>query len=195
MTIETEIKLRIAGAEAAARLLARHGCRIVKPLVLQVDQVFDLPDKTMLLSGRLLRVRSSEDRATLTYKGPAMPGRHKQREELEASTQDLEALVAILARLGYAPAFRYEKYRTTYVDEARTSNAVIAVDEVPIGVFLELEGPGEWIDETARRLGFKAEDYITASYASLYREYLNLHGGPADMVFSARTNAAPDSSK
>jgi adenylate cyclase class 2 len=184
--IETEIKLRIPeGGEAGRALLERHGCRVIEPRTFLDDQVFDLPDQTMLRSGRLLRVRFANGAATLTYKGPSLPGKHKQREELEAFTQNSEALPAILNRLGYSRAWRYEKYRTTYVDGAETAHAVIALDETPIGVFLELEGPGEWIDGTAGRLGFERKDYILASYGSLYREYLKLHGGPADMVFGA----------
>jgi adenylate cyclase class 2 len=182
--IETEIKLRISdGAEAAVRLLEADGCRVTLPRTLQIDQVFDLPDETMRRSGRLLRVRSSGGESTLTYKGQARPGRHKSREELEATTRDSEALVAILDRLGYRPSFRYEKYRTTFVDSEKADGALVALDETPIGVFLELEGPEEWIDRTAHRLGFTAADYITASYGSLYRNFLALYGGPPDMVF------------
>ncbi|MBV8844253.1 MAG: class IV adenylate cyclase [Bryobacterales bacterium] len=182
--IETEIKLRVDGAEAMKRRLEEQGFRITIPRVLQVDQVFDLPDQPLLRSGKLLRVRSTNGKAILTYKGPALGGRHKSREELEAATRDVGALNAILNRLGYAPAFRYEKYRTTFQDGSGTLHAVAALDETPIGVFLELEGPEDWIDRTAEDLGFGPGDYITASYGSLYREHLKLHGGPADMIFS-----------
>jgi hypothetical protein len=64
------------------------------------------------------------------------------------------------------------------------------VDETPIGVFLELESQSEneckqWIDSTAERLGFGAQDYITASYAALYMEYRESNpGAPPDMVFA-----------
>jgi adenylate cyclase class 2 len=182
--IETEIKLRInEGAEAAVRLLVRRGCYIRVPRILQIDQVFDRPDGAIRQAGMLLRVRFSGGVSTLTYKGPTSPGPHKSREELEATTQDSDALAAILDRLGYAPSFRYEKYRTTFADSEK-DGATIALDETPIGVFLELEGPAVWIDRTAHRLGFVSSDYITASYGSLYRDYQTLHGGPPDMVFS-----------
>jgi len=42
------------------------------------------------------------------------------------------------------------------------------VDETPVGNFLELEGPPDWIDRTARRLGFRPGDYSLASYRDLY---------------------------
>jgi len=56
------------------------------------------------------------------------------------------------------------------------------LDETPLGVFLELEGPARWIDRTARALGFSESDYITDSYAELHRRS---RGGEAgDMVFA-----------
>ena len=190
--IETEIKLRIPeGAEAATRLLESHGYRMLAPRTLQADQIYDLRDATLRRSGRLLRIRSSEGKAILTFKGPALAGRHKSREELEAATGEGGILAEILNRLGYIPAFRYEKYRTTFADGAAVSDALIALDETPIGVFLELEGPPDWIDQTAQGLGFRTGDYITASYATLYRDYLKLRSGPADMLFHDRQRTDP----
>jgi adenylate cyclase class 2 len=183
--IETEIKLRIdEGAEGAIRLLEQHGYRMRSPRALQIDQVYDLPDGAMRRNGKLLRIRTSDGVATLTYKGPGLASRHKSREELEATTRDSEALAEILDRLGYAPSFRYEKYRTVFADGETSGRALIAVDETPIGVFMELEGPADWIDHTANRLGFAPHDYITASYASLYQQHLKHHAGPADMIFA-----------
>jgi adenylate cyclase class 2 len=90
---------------------------------------------------------------------------------------------AILERLGFKAAFRYEKYRAEYTD----GKGVATVDETPIGLYLELEGAPSWIDRTARALGFRRADYITASYYGLYREYCERRGeAVGDMVFEAR---------
>lgn len=183
-SIETEIKLRIAGEAAAIRTrLQDHGYAIHKERSLQIDQVFDRPTGELREARSLLRVRSMHGRSTLTYKGPPITSTpYKSREELEASTTDNAALLTILDRLGYVPAFRYEKYRTVFA--APSEPGEIALDETPIGDFLELEGPGDWIDRTAVRLGFAEKDYITISYASLYRQHREQHGGPPDMIFS-----------
>ena len=80
------------------------------------------------------------------------------------------------------PLFRYQKYRAVY----HYSGLIITVDETPIGVFLELEGPKPLIDEVATQLGYKASDYIAKSYLALYQEYLKLRGLPLkDMLFEA----------
>ena len=53
-----------------------------------------------------------------------------------------------------------------------------------MGVFLELEGPADWIDQTAARLGLSEAEYLTQSYASLYQEYRRSKpGAPVDMTF------------
>jgi adenylate cyclase class 2 len=191
--IETEIKLPMKdGAEPARLLLEQHGYRITQPRTLQADQVFDFPDRALRESGRLLRLRleniesangpTENSRAILTYKGPVLSaGLHKSREELETSAADGGTLEQIFERLGLVRAFRYEKYRTTF--QAHGEPGLVALDETPIGVFLELEGPGYWIDRTALRLGFAPRDYVTASYSALYRAFRESNQVPPDMLF------------
>lgn len=193
--IETEVKIPMPDGAAAARLLIEsHGYVVTEPRTLQVDQVFDYPDGTLRQSGRLLRVRSessSEPGAILTFKGRVVSGSpHKSREELETSAGSRATLEQILERLGFVPSFRYEKYRTAFrAPQASRDSGVaaetglIALDETPIGVFMELEGPGYWIDRVALEFGFTPKNYLTASYAALYRDYLTSNPGPSDMLF------------
>ena len=92
------------------------------------------------------------------------------------------AFVEILERLGYRPSFAYEKFRTTF--KSPGEDGIVTLDETPIGDFLELEGPGYWIDQTDVRLGFGPADYITSSYAALYEEHRRTHATvPRDMKF------------
>ncbi len=91
----------------------------------------------------------------------------------------------ILEQLGYHPSFRYEKYRTEFV-HSQSDAALVTLDETPIGDFLELEGPGEWIDQTARQLGFSPRDYVLDSYARLYVADCERRGmEPGHMVFAS----------
>lgn len=181
---EIEIKLAVPSAAAARRLLARHGFRLEHRRTLQSDTVLDDARGRLRRSGALLRLRRAGKCAWLTYKGRALPGRFKDREELEqALTPDAAAfLAAVLKRLGFDPVFRYEKYRTEY--RPSRGAGLVALDETPIGVFLELEGPAAWIDRTARKLGFSEADYIRATYADLYLAHCRRLGRkPGDMLF------------
>jgi adenylate cyclase, class 2 len=179
---ETEIKLRIADAEAARELLERAGFQSDGTRTLEADTVFDTPAQVLRRGGRLLRVRRRGDQGILTFKGPATPGRHKDREELETPLRDPDNFTLILTRLGYQVSFRYEKYRTAY--RRPGDPGIVTIDETPIGSFLELEGSGTWIDQTAAELGFSDPDYITDSYASLYLAWCRERKvTPGDMIF------------
>ena len=180
-SLEIEIKLAVAGAAAARRLLRAKGFRILKPRVFESNDVLDTPEQRLRNSGSLLRIRSVKREVILTYKGRPRNSKHKSREELELNASDAHMLGAILARLGFERVFRYEKYRTEFT---RGRTGVVTLDETPIGTYLELEGQPAWIDRTARVLGFTEADYITLSYGQLYLDRCKREGSKAgDMVF------------
>jgi adenylate cyclase class 2 len=180
---EIEIKLAASDAASARKMLRRAGFRVSRPRIFEANTVFDTAGRTLRTAGQLLRVREAGKIATATYKGPAAPGRHKSREELEFGVTSAANITLVLSRLGYLPVFRYEKYRTELRQPG--SRGVATVDETPIGVYLELEGDPEWIDRMARSLGFAESDYITSSYGRLYGEWCQQHGvTPGNMVFA-----------
>jgi len=181
-TEETEIKLRVPDVRTARGILRASGFRVAKRRLFESNTVFDTPELTLRNKASLLRVREAGSKAKLTYKGRPGQSKHKSREELEIEVSDAGAMSAILERIGFHPAFRYEKYRTEL--QPRGGGGVATLDETPIGVFLELEGPPAWIDRAARKLGFRESDYITDSYGRLYLEWCRERNiGPSDMVF------------
>jgi adenylate cyclase, class 2 len=182
-TEETEIKLAVADAAGARRLLRGAGFEVTRPRVFEANTIFDTKARSLRKTSRLLRVRTAGRLVTVTYKGPPKVGRHKSREELEVTASDARTVAMMMERLGFEPAFRYEKYRTEFRQPGRSGTAV--VDETPIGMYLELEGTSPWIDRTAKLLGFAETDYITASYGRLYLEWCRKKKRkPGDMVFA-----------
>jgi adenylate cyclase, class 2 len=149
------------------------------------DRGRELRDSDQLLRLRQTRAHARDqiqDRALVTYKGPGAKGIHKSREEIEFDVSDPETFTLVLERLGYYPSFRYEKYRTKFASAGEPG--FITVDETPIGIFLELEGAPDWIDQTAARLGYPPAKYLTSSYASLYKDFRLAHlGEPENMTF------------
>ncbi len=165
---ETEIKIRWDGpASGAQALIERHGYRLTSARTLEIDQLFDRASGELKQSDQVFRLRLA-----------------KSREEIEFDISDPDAFMLVLDRLGYHPGFRYEKFRSKF--SAPNESGLITLDETPIGVFLELEGAKDWIDRTASRLGFSPAAYLTASYASLYRQHSadDPHAAP-QMTFSA----------
>ena len=119
---------------------------------------------------------------SVTYKGRPTIARHKSREELELTVSDGATMALIFERLGFCPAFRYEKYRTEFRQDRGAGTATL--DETPVGLYLELEGSARWIDRTAKEMGFGEPDYITVSYARLYLDWCRKNRKkPSNMVF------------
>lgn len=183
---ETEIKLRVASAGEALRRLAAAGFVESKARGFEANELFDTVDGLLRGRGEVLRVREFGGQAVLTFKGQAvLGGRHKSREELETQVGEAAVLRLMLERLGYRPTYRYEKYRTEFARAGEAGQGVATVDETPIGVFMELEGEGAWIDRMAEAMGFAESEYVTDSYAALYRQYCQEHCAEAGkgMVF------------
>jgi adenylate cyclase, class 2 len=184
---ETEVKisLRDGGGEGIDRRLKSIGFAVSTPRGFESNTVYDTPDLSLRKKDMLLRLRQSGSESILTWKGPGIPGPHKSRPELETAVGSLETLDKILRQLGYLPFFRYEKYRTEF-EPADRQGGTITFDETPIGEFLELEGPGDWIDRTALSLDFSPSDYVISSYGKLYSDYCAQRGmQPGNMVFAS----------
>ncbi len=182
--------MRFSSAEDARTRVLALAATPARARRLQRDVLLDTADRRLLASGTTLRVRADGDRAFLTFKGPVLPGVVKAREEIETEAASAEALLAIGAALGYQPAFRYDKYR----EEFALPGVVIAVDDTPIGVFVEIEGDETAIHTLAARLGFAPADYVTASYRALFMASAGAADGAGDMVFPTATVLGPPES-
>ena len=182
MPLEREIKLRFESPEEArARILTPSvGATILRGRRLQEDSLLDTHDDQLFRRRCVLRVRSELGKSLLTFKGPVQPGDMKVREEHETVVADGDALLTILGELGLHVWFRYEKYREEFAAE----DVVIAIDETPVGTFVEIEGGEDHIHRTALALGKTPADYITDSYRTLFLAFCREHGAATtDMLF------------
>src|ERR1035438_5284815 len=164
MALETEIKFRVDDLAALAARLESAGFRLETPRSFESNVLYDTPDRQMRARTEILRIRSYAGRWTLTHKRlpGAGPGEdtHKHRIETETEVSDGDALAEVFLSLGLVPAFRYEKWRA----EWQLGEGHCVVDETPIGNYAELEGPAEWIDRAAVRLGLSPSPTINLSF-------------------------------
>jgi adenylate cyclase class 2 len=183
MPLEREIKLRFDSADEARERILAFGATPLLGRRLQEDCLFDTEDERLRLQRSTLRVRSEGGKALLTFKGPPLPGLVKVREEHETVVSDGAVLQTILEELGLHVWFRYEKYR----EEFSADDIVFAVDETPVGVFVEIEGGEDAIHQAALALGRTPADYITDSYRFLFLQHREANGlAGHDMVFAIR---------
>ena len=181
MPQEIEIKFRVADLRALARKLRAAGFRLVTPRTHEMNTLYDLPGGVLRSRKELLRLRKYGSAWTLTHKSGTKRARHSSRLELETAVTDGKTLDLILHSLGYAPSFRYEKFRAEWSD----GKGAVVVDETQVGNFCEIEGRSRWIDATAKKLEVSAEDYITKNYATLFEEWKEDTKSPAkEMMFN-----------
>jgi adenylate cyclase, class 2 len=153
-----------------------------------MNTLYDLPGEVLRRCKELLRIRKYGSEWTLTHKSKGKVGRHSSRVELETGIADGKNTDLILRALGYAPSFRYEKFRAEWTD----GKGQVVVDETPIGSFCEIEGPPRWIDATAKKLGVSRADYITKNYAGLFLEWkARTKSDVSEMTFKAVARRSP----
>jgi adenylate cyclase class 2 len=184
MSKEIEIKFRVADLRALARKLRASGFHVTTQRTHEMNTLYDLSGEVLRARKELLRLRKYGSDWTLTHKSGKKTGRHSSRVELETSVDDGKQMDLILRALGYAPSFRYEKFRAEWTD----GKGQVVVDETPIGNFCEIEGAPRWIDATAKKLGVKRADYITMNYAGLFAEWrARTKSSAEEMTFKAAT--------
>jgi len=113
---------------------------------------------------RVLRLRRKGEHAVFTFKERDLsdsPVKRQREEETEVS--DADALASILEALGYRPVLVYEKRRETW----RMAGAEVVIDELPFGLFVEIEGEEARILEAEKLLGLDGAEAEHASYPAL----------------------------
>lgn len=179
--LEREVKLRFPSVDEARAAVIAAGASPLRSRRLQEDAMFDTLDESLRRQGSALRIRSESGRSLLTLKGPVQPGPMKLREEHETVVADGDVLRQVLQNLGLQIWFRYQKYREEFAAE----DVTIAVDETPIGTFLEIEGGETAILQMTRALGRTPDDFILDSYRSLFLVHRARFGLDCnDMVFA-----------
>jgi adenylate cyclase class 2 len=116
------------------------------------------------LGRSVLRLRRIGKRGILTYKErfPTRSDIKHQRED-ETGVDDPEAMELILEALGFTPALVYEKRRETW----RLGNTEIVIDELPFGLFMEIEGTEQSIRDIENKLNIKRLRAELATYPQL----------------------------
>jgi adenylate cyclase class 2 len=165
---EIELKFAVRDIRALRSAADAIGFTLVTERTFESNVLYDTTDRRLRARTEILRLRHYGKRCIVTHKRMADGGdgdlRYKTRIETESAVEDCDALAAIFTHLGYGPVFRYEKFRT----EWEMGDGHLVLDETPIGVWAELEGPPMWIDAMLEKLGVAAELRTTESYGKIF---------------------------
>lgn len=164
-SIEREQKYRVVNVGVMRRRLLKLGARL-HANGFERNELFDC-DERVGREGFKLRLRCHGGKiAMLTLKGPRQNRLQKTRMEVETPVE-YEGAKRILELLGFRVTETYSKHREEY----RLDGCVVCLDQIPNGGwFVEIEGLGKKINDTARRLGLRPGDREPRSYRKLIKE-------------------------
>ncbi|MBS3732158.1 MAG: class IV adenylate cyclase [Desulfobacterales bacterium] len=163
--LEIEVKFYLAAPEESRRRIEDLGAEFAGKRFEQNIR-FEDADASLIRKNALLRLRRTDSRAELTYKGEAPEENRdfKVHRELEVTVSDFDTAAAIFEALGYHNAQVYEKHRETYI----YGNTILCMDRMPFGFFLEIEGQPDAIRQTAQELGLDWNQRILANYLAIF---------------------------
>lgn len=172
MAIETEKKYRLGvkRLEEVTQRLVELGAEFEKE-VFEVNYQHRGGD--MDARGATLRLRKIGDFTVLTYKEKVKSDNGAKRKiEFETSVSDVDAAENIIDRLGYRLTAVYEKRRKYW----RFGEVEVVLDELPFGLYMEIEGTEEAITKAAKKLGLKDMEYEPRGYPRLTIKYGKMVG-------------------
>jgi adenylate cyclase class 2 len=178
MSIEIEKKYRLTGKQRQEVLGRLHviGAKR-KGADFEVNTLYR--GGTLDVVRSLLRLRRIGEHGLVTYKESLTPRLDiKHRRENETRVDDPDAMELILEALGFTPALVYEKRRETW----RLGHAEVVIDELPFGLFMEIEGSEKDIGEVESKLAIKRLKTEPLSYPRLVLK----HGADCGGVIESR---------
>ncbi len=179
MPIEIEKKYRLKKAQVAA---VRRRLRLIGAQL--QGQEFEentlYRGKGLQVGKAVLRLRRVGNKAILTYK-KRYSSRSSIKRQLEEETLvgDPHAVDSILKALGFTPALVYEKRRETWM----LGDTEIAVDELPFGMFMEIEGKPRDIKSIEAELAIEGLVAEHSTYPELTVKNGTRRGGRVEARF------------
>lgn len=179
MGIETEKKYRLSPKrlDEITQKLVDLGATYVKE-VFEVN--YQHRGGEMDERGATLRLRKIGDFTVLTYKEKVRSDNGAKRKiEHETTVSDVDAMELIIERLGYHLTAVYEKRRKYW----SLDDVEVVLDELPFGLYMEIEGTDEAIASAEKKLGLKELEHEPRGYPRLTIKYGKMNGTVAEAKF------------
>ncbi|HLA94707.1 MAG TPA: class IV adenylate cyclase [Pyrinomonadaceae bacterium] len=163
--IEKKYRLTVQDRESVQIELKECGAVFVRR---EFEENIIYSGPTLRENGAIIRIRKIGERTILTYKRRVENNFDvKQQIEHETVVANAEAMESIIAELGLTPALIYEKYRDTWTFRS----VEVVIDELPFGLFMEIEGSITAIKEAEIFLGIEELETVHETYPRLTAEF------------------------
>lgn len=143
MSIEIEKKYRLT-PERRESLVAKLESSGGEYLGREFEENTIYSNDDLARRGAIVRIRKTDRRSLLTFKRRIDNDLDiKQQIEHETDIADPSAAESIIDELGLKPVLIYEKWRDTW----KFRSVELVIDELPFGLFMEIEGTLTGIEE------------------------------------------------
>lgn len=183
MVLEVEQKFRVDDLEVFRRSLDAIGCQIVKQLH-EWDTYFAHPVRNFATTDEAFRLRTSDGRHQLTYKGPRNPGPVKTRREIEVPVGSLETerqtIVDMILALGFQVVADVNKSRQMFsvsdsLSDAGEEPITVTIDQVVgLSPHVEIELIAQHADAASLRIRGMAAKLGLDDEQIEHRSYLEM---------------------
>lgn len=164
--IEKELKFKITDPSLIIKNLLDNGAVILNQSKEKTIR-FDTPNLDLEKKGVFIRVREGSKK-TITLKEKIGDNYDfKARKETEFQIEDIDNMKYILEKIGLTYIRIFEKYRINL----SYKNTVISIDELPFGLFLEIEGEDNDLITVVNDLKLDINQKILGTYWDIFEEY------------------------
>ncbi|MCA9140813.1 MAG: class IV adenylate cyclase [Planctomycetales bacterium] len=188
--VELEAKYKVEDIDFVRRALARNAA-VTSEEVLQRDEYFDTPDRTLDSQDFVVRIRKSRSATEIGMKGARFrtPTGEYSRVELEFTAASEQQVRDQIRMQGLERTWFFEKRRTEF--RWSDTDASVFLDEIPeIGYFVEIEGSLDEIHMIEQHLTAGLHMKINRNYKELFVESRNARGeGPSQIEGAQFSNA------
>jgi adenylate cyclase class 2 len=175
--IEKKYRLTIERWKEIEDTLAEFGCT-ASGTEFEENTIFS--NEKLAQDRSIVRIRKTDVRSTLTFKKRTESNSDaKHQIEFETVIADPAVAKNILESIGLTAKLVYEKKRTTF----KFRNAEVVLDELPFGLFMEIEGSLTAIAEVEMLLAIEGLEVEHETYPRLTAKLGKEKGGVMEARF------------
>ncbi len=183
--VEIEVKFRLENLSVLEEKIKSAGGQLLHRDTFQRTVRMDTPDEQLENKKVFLRVRDGEKKVmTVKTKIPNTGENFKISQELEVEVSDISLVEKMLETLGFTKKLIMEKYRTEY----ELLGTFVALDRLPFGNYLEIEGEQGEIEKVIDILGLTDKERLVSTYWHLFDDYRKDNGLTDENIVFSSTN-------
>lgn len=180
--IKQEVKIDVTDIDIIKKL--RNNRAILLGSNQETTIRYDTEDRKYEKSGKYIRVMEGFKNCITLKEKVNENDKLFERDEFEIEIDDVENAKIILEKIGLKPILKMQKYRLKWnLDGIR-----INIDELPFGLYMEIYGNENEIQNVMEKLDIENEEKIIGTYWDIYEQYKDKHDFNENIIFSKGYN-------